>query len=192
MGRASAVRPGLVRGALGAILPLVACIDPDPYPYPYDYVGPDIAELTIDAGEALILDPGEGVGVAVEYAGDGFWSVTTACDTLLSDAICLFDVLVSSDGSEAGLSDLAGVGLESNDDVWAPDPFAAQLDFLTETAEDGATFSTSPGATVRVSVLLYDPVFDWSDDPRVISWVGNGAIHWGAPTNPVDLTPNRP
>ena len=71
---------------------------------------------------------------------------------------------------------------------------AAILD--TGDGTDGFGFTTSPGATVRVSALLYDPGygswFDWSDDPRFISWVGHGAVHRGAPTNPVDLAPDRP
>jgi len=49
---------------------------------------------------------------------------------------------------------------------------------------------------VRVSALLYDPgvdySLDWSDDPRFITWFGHGALNLGAPTNPVDLRPDRP
>jgi len=175
-----------------------ACVEPDPYDgYTIGPpIGAAIAELTIDAGEGLVLDPGEGVGVGVEYAGEGHWTVITVCDTSSSDEPCIFDVLVASDGSAMGVDDVEGSDLESDDDFFSPDPFAVQLDLVTEADSDLVTFSTSPGATVRLSVLLYDPVvdsgFDWSDDPRVISWVGSGAIHRGAPTNPVDLTPNRP
>jgi hypothetical protein len=183
----------------GAVLGIAhsACVEPDPHDgygsWPY---GADVAELTIDAGEALVLAPGEGIGVGVEYAGDGLWAVTTVCDTSLSDADCFFDVLITSDGSAAGVGAVTASDLESEDDFFFPDPFAARLDFVTGADADGATFTTSPGATVRLSALLYDPVrdseYDWAEDPRLISWVGGGAIHRGAPTNPVDLTPNRP
>jgi len=67
---------------------------------------------------------------------------------------------------------------------------------VTEDDLDGMTFRASPGAAVRVSVLLYDPLidsqFDWTDDPRLLSWVGHGAVNWGAPSNPIDLTPDQP
>jgi hypothetical protein len=176
-----------------------ACVEPDSYD-DRDGYGPrplgDVAELTIDAGEGLVLDPGEGIGVGVEYGGDGRWALTLVCDTNLSGAACFFDVLITSDGSSQGVDDVTASDLESGDEVFSPDPFAVELRAATDTATDGVTFTTSPGATVRLSALLYDPVLgsdvDWNDDPRVISWVGSGAIHRGAPTNPVDLTPNRP
>ncbi len=187
---------GLIAGAVLGILH--SCVEPDPYggdgtwpPYVVE-----VAELTIDAGEGLVLQPGEGVGVGVEYAGEGRWALTTVCDTNSSGEICLFDILVTSDGSDEGIDDVEGTDLELGDRAFLVDPFALELDVATDSATDGVTFTTSPGATVRVSVLLYDPVvdsdFEWSEDPRVISWVGRGAIHRGAPTNPVDLTPDRP
>lgn len=198
-------RRGALAGRVRLVAPWLAaavasaCVEPDPYDVEYTEwpaVPPEIAELTIDAGEGLVLAPGEGIGVGVEYAGDGRWAVTTACDTSSSGEPCIFDILIASDGSAAGVDDVEGSDLESGDAVFLLDPFAVQLEVATDTATDGVTFTTSPGATVRLSVLLYDPVvdsaFEWSDDARVISWVGSGAIHRGAPTNPVDLTPNRP
>lgn len=155
----------------------------------------EIAELTIDAGATLALDPGRGIGVAVQYAGEGAWSLTSTCDTSVSGASCLFDV-VATTLEDATIWSFDGRGLEADDVLWQPDPYSVQLELLTEADEDVAIFSTAPGVAVRVSVLLYDPVFDspfdWSDDPRILSWVGGGAVHQGAPTNPVDLRPDRP
>jgi hypothetical protein len=89
-----------------------------------------------------------------------------------------------------------GVDLEAQDDLFAPDPLALEMAFVTGEDLDGATFSADAGASLRVSALLYDPQldsrFDWTDDPRLLSWVGHGAVNWGAPTNPVDLTPDQP
>jgi hypothetical protein len=191
----AALRGALIGGALLAAT--FACVEPEPYWDDGYYAEPaGVAELTIDAGRQVALDPGAGVGIGVEYAGVGEWRLTATCDTSLSDEICFFQVLVSSDESDDGIIAFEGVELEANDIVLAPDRFAVHLDFVTATEQDGIEFSTSPGATVRVSALLYDEVvgspFDWSDDPRMISWVGSGAAHHGAPTNPVDLTPDRP
>jgi hypothetical protein len=151
-----------------------------------------VAEALIDAGGAVELDPGAGVGVAIAYAGSGRWQVTTACDTAQTQEACRFDVLVSSDGSGEELSDGEGVELEGEDDLFVLDPFALELAVVTEDDLDGMTFRASPGTAVRVSALLYDPLSDWADDPRWLSWVGHGAVNWGAPSNPIDLTPDQP
>jgi len=187
---------GLERALSSATLVLLAalgCVEPhgDSAPTP-----PPVADVVIDAGGALELDPGAGVGVAIAYDGAGRWQLTTACDTVQTHEVCEFDVLVSSDASGEELSDGEGVDLEAEDELSAPDPFALELQTVTDDDLDGMTFSASPGATVRVSVLFYDPQidsqFNWTDDPRMLSWVGHGAVNWGAPTNPIDLTPDQP
>lgn len=175
-----------------------ACVEPDAQDDGYAYAAPSerVERLTIDSGEQLELEAGVGVGVALEYAGDGQWRLATVCDTALSDESCIFDLLVSSDASDDGIISFEGVNLEAGDFVRAPDRFALQLEWVTDADEDALEFRVQPGATVRLSALLYDPIvdsaFDWSDDPRIISWVGGGAVHRGAPSNPVDLTPDRP
>jgi hypothetical protein len=175
---------------------LAACVEPDAGSGPPPDEPEDVAQVVIDAGGAVELDPGEGVGVVVEYAGDGLWQVTTACDTLLTNAACRFDVLVTGDQSDSELSELQGVELESEDLAYSPDPLAVELQFVTREDLDSATFVANPGASLRVSALLYDPLldsrFDWIDDPRLLSWVGHGAVNVGAPTNPVDLAPDQP
>lgn len=176
---------------------LAACVEPDGSSGPPVLYEPEeVAQVVIDAGGAVELDPGEGIGVVVEYAGDGLWQVTTACDTLITNQLCRFDVLVTGDGSDSELSDPQGVELESDDLAYSPDPLAVELQFVTGDDLDGATFVAIPGASLRVSALLHDPLldsrFDWIDDPRLLSWVGHGAVNQGAPTNPVDLVPDQP
>jgi hypothetical protein len=184
---------------LCALAALLGCLEPDSHGHRYDESGApvDVAQLGIDAGGEIDLDPGMGVGIGVEYAGAGAWQITSACDTGLSGAVCHFDVMVSELGvAPDGISAVAGVGLEAEDRLTQPDPFSLELDLVTGTDLDGATFSTTPGATVRVEALLYDPVYgsdlDWVAEPRVFYWVGGGALQSGAPTDPVDLTPDRP
>jgi hypothetical protein len=188
--------PGL-RALLAVVSLLAACVEPDRGSGPpISYEPEEVAQMVIDAGGAVELDPGEGVGVVVEYGGDGLWQVTTACDTLITDQVCRFDVLVTGDESGSELSDPQGVGLESEDLAYSPDPLAVELQFVTGDDLDAATFEATPGASLRVSALLYDPLidsrFDWTDDPRLLSWVGHGAVNQGAPTNPVDLAPDQP
>jgi hypothetical protein len=182
---------------LAAASVLAACVEPHGGSGPpVGHEPEDVAEVVIDAGGALELDPGEGVGVAVEYAGDGLWQVTTVCDTLITNAACRFDVLVTGDQSGSELTEPVGVGLEPEDLAYSPDPLAVELQFVTREDLDAATFEATPGASLRVSALLYDPLldsrFDWTDDPRLLSWVGHGGVNEGAPTNPVDLVPDQP
>lgn len=178
-------------------LSCAACVEPDP-PHDGDAAIDStlgVSALSIDAGGRIELVPGEGIGVGVEYAEGGRWTLTTACDTAVSAVRCTFDLLVSTDDA-AGITRFEGAQLDEDDRLRAPDPYAVSALFETDVDNDGFGFDTAPGATVRVSALLYDPRadswFDWSDDPRIISWVGHGAVHRGAPTNPVDLTPDRP
>lgn len=150
------------------------------------------ARLTIDPGQALELEPGAGVGVTVTYEGDGTWRVSTACDTSTSGAACAFDVIART-GGEDDLVLLDDSELEPRDELFLLDPFALELFLETGEDLDVVTLSASPGALLRLTVWLYDPLLeskdDWIRDPRLISWVGHGAVHWGAPTNPVELEP---
>jgi len=57
----------------------------------------------------------------------------------------------------------------------------------TDSGTDGATIETTPGAILRVDLLL-----DGKAEPRFIYWFGDGVLHQGAPTNPIDLEPNTP
>jgi hypothetical protein len=182
-----------------SVLPLLlaACVEPDQPPYRGGDLEPDpgVAALAIESGGQVQVEPGAGIGVSVEYAEGGRWSITSSCDTSRSGLECQYDILVSTD-EDVGITDFGTVELEGIDMLMVLDPFALSAELETGADSDGFEFSTAPGATVRVSALLYDPAggnwLDWSDDPRFISWVGHGAVHRGAPTNPVDLTPDRP
>jgi len=184
------------RAVAGLALLSAACVEPEQQPYAGGVEPlPEVVALAIDSGGQVQLEPGSGVAVSVEYAGDGRWSVQSSCDTPLSGLDCGFDILVSTDDA-AGITGFAGLELEASDRLQAPDPFALSAELATAADNDGFELTTAPGATVRVSALLYDPTgpdwLSWSADPRFISWFGHGAVHRGAPTNPVDLTPDRP
>jgi hypothetical protein len=50
---------------------------------------------------------------------------------------------------------------------------------------DGFSFQTEPGAPIELDVLL-----DNGPGNRYLFWVGDGALHSGAPSNPIDLIPS--
>jgi hypothetical protein len=194
LSRSQLLAAGLALG-VPAALALGACVAPEP---PHGKEAGEasplpVAELVIDGGAELVLEPGQGIAVGVEYAGEGVWSVTTSCDTALTGLSCTYDLIVSTD-ELSPITDYGGDPLDGDDRLIAPDRFALAAAFETGEDLDAFGFTTAPGATVRVSALLYDleSGWDWREDPRIISWVGNGGVHRGAPTNPVDLTPDGP
>jgi hypothetical protein len=185
------VRASVAGSALLAVA-LSGCVDPDP---PRDEQAEEVAQGTIDTDASLELVPGEGVLVGVEYTSGGTWRVSAVCDTAYSDRACEFDIIVDSQ-DDAGIIDVERLDLDDDDRVLRLDAFALDLDWVTGRETDSVGFTTAPGASLRVSVALFDPLSTWwggwSIDPRLLSWVGDGAAHWGAPTDPVDLTPATP
>lgn len=186
----SALRLSLSGLSLSGIC-LSGCVDPDP---PRE-AEPALAELAIDADAALELAPGDGVLVGVEYTAGGTWRVSAVCDTAYSDRPCSFDIIIDSQ-SEDGILDVDRLELEDADRIIQLDSHALELDWVTGRDVDSVSFTSTPGAGLRVSVALFDALATgwgaWNVDPRLLSWVGDGAAHWGAPTDPVDLTPATP
>jgi len=58
---------------------------------------------------------------------------------------------------------------------------------VTETTNelDGMTFDMDPG-----SAITLDAVLDDQCAPEFLFWIGDGALHTGAPSNPLTLTPS--
>jgi hypothetical protein len=131
-------------------------------------------------------EPGAGVGIFVQYAAQGQWTVWTTCDTNTSKVVCTFDVYASADTSSE-LTAIAGSGLEGPDETQIVKDGTAYLHAETGSDTDTMTFTTTPGAIVRLEAYL-----DESAQPRFVYWFGKGVLHEGAPTNPVDFEPTSP
>lgn len=144
------------------------------------------AIVALDTDALIHSEPGDGVGIFVEYAAGGTWTIWTTCDTDTSGAACRFDVYASVDTSSE-LFDLWGSDLELDDATWLVDAGVARLEAETDWDVDAMTFSTTPGAIVRIEAYL-----DGGDADRFIYWFGNGVLHRGAPTNPIDFEPTVP
>jgi hypothetical protein len=189
-----ATRSSALLALIAASWCATACVEPNP-PGTGDSSDLGVVEATIDPDAFLELAPGEGVLIGIEYTSGGTWKVSTVCDTTYSGAPCWFDIIVDS-YSPSGIRDVAPEELESNDEIYRLDPFALELDFLTGDSTDSVRFATTPGSTLRVTAALHEAGGnywgDWRLDPRLVSWVGDGGINWGAPTNPLDLTPATP
>jgi hypothetical protein len=147
----------------------------------------DPLTLIIDSDVALDAKPGDGVGIFVEYTTGGRYRIWTTCDTLSSGAICPFDIYTSVDTSSSIIS-VTEDNLEGYDSVTVQqNQGTADLHFETDNDYDAITIDVTPGAVLRVEAYL-----DGKSEPRFIYWVGEGVLHEGAPTNPVDLSPSKP
>lgn len=145
----------------------------------------ELEHSNIDAERQLEVEPGVGAGTFIEYQADGTYRVTTSCDVDVTDgAPCTWDIIVTPQG-EAAIESLSPVDIEQ-DDALTTDGISVQLLATTEGDLDGFTVGTTPGATLRVDALL-----DGSCANRYLFWIGDGALHSGAPSNPVDLVPSR-
>jgi hypothetical protein len=146
----------------------------------------DIALVTIDADATIPLDPGESVGLFVQYARGGHWIVSTTCDTRTSGASCAFDVVISP-APGAAFSNLSGQGLTREDTLELQDDGTVHLVTATSLEIDGLTFDSDPGALIQIDALL-----DGADEPRLVHLVSDGAVVEGVPTNPVEISPSSP
>lgn len=175
-----------------ASLPLLACgyghghSHSDPY-YDDGSLSPafcgDPEEAIIDADQALEVDPGAGAGAFVEYESGGLYRVTTSCDFEESGS-CLWDILVTPH-DDAPVLALSAVDLEGSDSVSITEGNSVHLEAVTGSDFDGFTVQVDPGVGIR-----FDGLLDEACGNRFLFWVGDGALHSGAPSNPIDLLPS--
>jgi hypothetical protein len=143
----------------------------------------------IDTGATVgEVTPGQGAGAFVEYKAGGQWHVYTTCDTALpnSEGPCDWDIIVSGQDTDT-IQSYQPDQLESGDALgWDA---CGSVHLVAEDTDDfdGFFFNATPGATIRVDVYL-----DGGPAPTYIYWVGDGGLHNGAPSNPIDLTPTSP
>jgi hypothetical protein len=143
-----------------------------------------IEQATIDTDQTLEFDADSGAGVFIEYQSGGTYRVTTACDTT-RHGDCYWDILATPlDG--AGIKSATPIDLESGDDSVSFASDTLRLVALTGKDFDGFTLQTGPGAVLEVDALL-----DNAPANHFFFWVGDGALHSGAPSNPLDLVPSE-
>ena len=143
--------------------------------------------VVIDPDKALQQNPGEGVGVFVEYMTGGHWKVWTSCDTNSSKAVCNFTAFLTVD-TGGQISNVLSEDLETEDRATLDTAeTSVELDVHTSAEFDGVTFDATPGAKVQLEVYL-----DNDPDPRLVYWVGGDVLHQGAPTDPINFEPAAP
>jgi hypothetical protein len=170
-------------------VPLSACSyghgHDDDYYYGDDEIscGDDIEQSTIDTDELLDVEAGVGAGAFIEYEAGGTYRVTTACDAD-NGGDCYWDIVVRP--LDGALISAGPIDLESEDSLGFGGDELRMIAF-TGRDFDGFTVQTEAGAGLEVDALL-----DSSCGNRYLFWVGDGALHSGAPSNPIDLIPSAP
>jgi hypothetical protein len=150
----------------------------------------EVTQASIDTNETLLTEAGKGAGVFIEYAKGGTWHVFAACDSLLPGASsepCSYNLLVSLPGG-GSYGNVRSENLKTSDgDSIRQRTDGIELVMMTSDEIDGMYFNAPAGAVVRFDVLV-----GGVQDPRYLYWVGNGGVHSGAPTDPIDLKPTVP
>jgi len=182
-----------VLACIAGITALTGCIivdsdttttgNPDTNPPPIT----DPMLMSIDTDVALDQKPGAGVGIFVEYYTGGHYRIWTTCDTDTSGATCTFDVFTSVD-TASSIDAITKENLEDFDSfTFNQGQGAVDLHFETDYDYDAIGIDVTPGAILRVEAYL-----DNASEPRFVYWFGDGVLHQGAPTNPVDFIPSKP
>jgi hypothetical protein len=142
--------------------------------------------VNIDTDIALDAKQGDGVGIFVEYYAGGRYRIWTTCDTNFSNATCPFDIYTSVDTSSDILA-TTEENLEGYDSITVQQSKGTvDLHFETDGDYDAATIDVTPGAILRVEAYI-----DNQSQPQYVYWFGDGVLHQGAPTNPVDFSPTK-
>lgn len=145
----------------------------------------------IDTDQTLTSVPGQGVGMFVEYRKGGHWRIFTTCDTETPDnpqgVPCNFEGFVTAQSSSGSITDVVGEKLEAHDSFDMTSNNELHFVFQTASDTDGIWFDADPSAPIQLEMYL-----DGHAQKRFVSWVGNGVLHIGAPTDPIQLAPSNP
>jgi len=144
-----------------------------------------IKQVAIQSDQQLSANPGEGVGIFVEYRAGGQWHIWTTCDTFTSKAVCSFDIFAGT--RPELLRSYATDQAEGYDEV--KDLGNGEIELLADTDSDtdGLIVMTEPGAPLDLEVYL-----DGNSAAPFVYWVSDDVIRTGAPDNPVEFVPASP
>jgi hypothetical protein len=131
-------------------------------------------------------DPGQGVGVFVEYEAGGGWTLFWTCDTALSGRTCDVSLGLSTDGA------ISSVNADGVPGGYVAQPTSSRLDVSTTTGSELHTirFHTDPGAVVTLDARV-----GGLSDGSFLFFVQDGKVNGGfagALTNPLRFQGNTP
>jgi hypothetical protein len=143
--------------------------------------------VEVDSNQTMAAQPGEGVGVFVEYAKGGHWHVWWTCDTNKTSQSCDFAVSISAatgNLSNIDATEMAG-GLYSS-----PNPSRIDASSTITTELRGIRFDTDAGGVITVQASL-----GTLTDGSFLFFVQDGKVNGGFTgklTNPLRFQGNSP
>ena len=148
--------------------------------------------VDVDTGRTMSAQPGDGLGVFVEYQAGGHWHVWWTCDTNKTSQSCPMDVKVSLPAGATGqLSNAKADGATpSGTAPLTISPTQLESVTTTTTGVDGMTFDTVAGAIITLEASI-----GTLKDGSFIFFVQNGKINGGFAgklTDPLELEGSAP
>ena len=143
--------------------------------------------VEVDSNQTMAAQPGEGVGVFVEYAKGGHWHVWWTCDTNKTSQSCDFAVSISAatgNLSNIDATEMAG-GLYSS-----PTPSRIDASSTITTELRGIRFDTDAGGVITVQASL-----GTLTDGSFLFFVQDGKVNGGFAgklTNPLRFQGSSP
>ncbi len=173
--------------AIGLVpLALAACgydNGPETPVYPAQPVTVVTADIDADATMANIV-PGK-LGMYLEYATGGTWTVMFTCDTVTSGLTCPWSIdALTLDGS--AISGINVQLLDSQDVVNHPQPDTLTYDGITTNELDQFSFQVGAGLPVGFDIALQGE----PDPNRYVFWIGDGGLNLGISSTSFNLYPN--
>lgn len=108
--------------------------------------------VEVDTGRTLNAEPGEGVGIFVEYAAGGQWHVWWTCDTAKTAASCEFDVRIASESGD--LESIHSEGVLSSDSVTSTDARTISARSSTGSNAVGVRFEGPVGGIIAIDAAV--------------------------------------
>lgn len=152
---------------------------------PSGKVAPMLVE--VDTDKTMTAEPGDGVGVFVEYAKGGRWHVWWTCDTAKTQQDCDFKVSITA--GSGTIANLDATQLEGGT-VATPTETRLEAKSKTTTQTHGVAFTTNAGAAITLEAAVGDIV-----DGTFLFFVQDGKVNGGFTgklTNPLQLQGKTP
>jgi hypothetical protein len=147
--------------------------------------GPMLVE--VDTGQTLTANPGEGVGVFVEYAAGGKWHLWWTCDTQKTQQSCDFSV-----SATAAQGNITNVDAQQLAGGYVASPTASRVEAHSSTSNEvnGINFTTNAGETITVEASI-----GGVEDGSFLFFVQDGKVNGGYTgklTDPLQLVGKTP
>jgi hypothetical protein len=138
--------------------------------------------VEVDSDQTMNANPGEGVGVFVEYRSGGHWHLWWTCDTNRTKQACEFSV--SAQAQSGAITGLDATELTGGF-VTSSTPSRVEAKSTTTTEVHGVRFDTAPGA-----ILTVEAAVGALKDGAFLFFVQDGTVNGGFEgklTNPLQL-----